>query len=53
MNCTVYMMNCNCATHATCLLTFTSYKYNELQVSYATQKLGCKASCKMPFFFIV
>jgi len=51
MNCTVYMMNYNYATHATCLLALTSYKYNELHVLYATQKLGCKASCKTPFFF--
>jgi hypothetical protein len=27
--------------------------YGELQVSDATQKLSCKASCKAPFFFIV
>jgi hypothetical protein len=31
MNCTLYMMNCNPATHATCLLTLTVYKYSELQ----------------------
>jgi hypothetical protein len=29
------------------------YKYNELQVSFTTKKLSCKASCKTPFFFIV
>jgi len=27
------------------------YKYNELQVSNATQKLSCKANCKTPFLF--
>jgi hypothetical protein len=38
------------ATHATCPLTFTSYKYSELQVSFTIQKLSCKASYKTPFF---
>jgi hypothetical protein len=38
---------------ATCPLTFTMYKYSELQMSFATQKLSCKASCKTPFFRIV
>ncbi len=27
-----------------------AYKYNELQVSYAIQKLNYKVSCKTPFF---
>ncbi len=27
------------------------YKYGELQVFDATQKLSCKANCKTPFFF--
>jgi hypothetical protein len=36
------MMSCNFAIHATCLLTFIAYKYNELQVFVATQKLNCK-----------
>jgi hypothetical protein len=53
MNCTVYMVSCNFATNATCLLTFTVYKYNELKVSFATQKLSCKTNCKTPFFLIV
>ncbi len=29
------------------------YKYNELQLSFTTHKLSCKASCKTPIFFIV
>jgi hypothetical protein len=32
------------------LLTLTMYKYSELQVSFATQKLSRKANCKRPFF---
>jgi hypothetical protein len=40
---------CNFVIHATYLLTFMAYKYNELQVSFITQKLNCKASCKIPF----
>jgi hypothetical protein len=43
------MLSCNFATHATCPLAFTMYKYNELQVSFAIQKLSCKASCKTLF----
>jgi hypothetical protein len=39
-------------THATCSLAFMAYKYNELQVTFATQKLSYKANCKTPFFFI-
>jgi len=31
------MMSCNFATHATCPLELMSYKYSELQVSFATQ----------------
>jgi hypothetical protein len=46
MSCTIYIVNYNFATHATCSLEFMSYKYNELQMSVATQKLSCKASCK-------
>jgi hypothetical protein len=53
MNYTIYTMGCNSATHATCPLTLTAYKYNELQMSSATQKLSCKASCKTPFFLIM
>ncbi len=46
MSYTVYMMNYNFVTHATCPLKLTTYKYNELQVFVATQKLNCKANCK-------
>jgi hypothetical protein len=53
MNYTIYTVSYNFVTHAICLLTFMKYKYNELQVSCATQKLNCKASCKTTFFFIV
>jgi hypothetical protein len=53
MGCIVYTVNCNSTTHATYLLTFTTYKYNELQMFGATQKSSCKASCKTPFFFIM
>jgi hypothetical protein len=49
----IYIVNYNFASHATCLLTFTMYKYDELQVIIATQKLNCKASCGKPFFLIV
>jgi hypothetical protein len=30
-----------------------AYKYNELQMSDATQKLSDEANCKSPLFFIV
>jgi hypothetical protein len=30
-----------------------AYKYSELQMSFAIQKLNYKANCKTPFFFIV
>jgi len=53
MNCTIYMLNCNFATHATCSLEFTTYKYNELQVFFVIQKLSCKANYKTPIFLIV
>jgi len=53
MSCTIYMVNYNFATHAICPLALKVYKYNELQMPYATQKLSCKANCKTPFFFIV
>ncbi len=46
-------MSCNFATHAICLLEFTTYKYSELQVFIATHKLSCKANYKTPFFLIV
>ncbi len=44
-------MNYNFVTHATCSLTFVTYKYNDLQVSFAIQKLSCKASCKTTHVF--
>jgi len=54
MNCTIYIMSCNFTTHATCMLTLMTYKYNELQMSCQTQKLNCKANCKNnPFFHSV
>jgi hypothetical protein len=53
MNCTIYMVSYNFATHAICLLALTTYKYSELEMSFTTQKLSYKASCKTPFFFIV
>ncbi len=46
-------MNCNFTTHVICLLALMMYKYSELQVSSATQKLSCKASYKAPLFLIV
>ncbi len=46
-------MSCNFAIHATCLLALMTYKYNELQMSFATQKMSCKANCKTPIFLIV
>jgi hypothetical protein len=53
MNCTIYMMNYNSIIHATCSLAFMSYKYNELQMSSAIQKLNRKPDCKTPFFLNV
>jgi len=50
MSCIVYMMSCNFAIHAICLLTLTTYKSNELQMVIGTQKLSCKANCKMTLF---
>ncbi len=47
------MASCNFATHATCSLALMTYKYSELQMSFTTQKLSCKASCKTPFFLIL
>jgi hypothetical protein len=37
----------------TCLLALTTYKYDELQISFATQKLNCKASYKTLIFLVV
>jgi hypothetical protein len=53
MKSSVYMVSCNFATHAICPLAFMTDKYNELEVSFATQKLSCKASYKTPVFLIV
>lgn len=39
--------------YAICPLAPTSYKYSELQVSDALQKLSCKADCKTPLFLIM
>ncbi len=47
------MVRCNFTTHVICLLAFMVYKYSELQMSNAIQKLIYKASCKTPLFFIV
>jgi hypothetical protein len=47
MNCTVYMVSCN---FAICPLKLMAYKSNELQMSFAIQKLNCKAHFKTPFF---
>ncbi len=46
-------MNCNFATHATCLLELTAYNDSELQVFVAIQKLSCKTNCKTPLSLIV
>ncbi len=46
-------MSCNSTTHATYPLALTTYKYIELQVSFVTQKVSYKVSCKTPFFHIV
>ncbi len=44
-------MTCNFATYAIYLLALMVYKYSELQLSDAIQKLNCKASWETPFFF--
>jgi hypothetical protein len=53
MSCIIYIVNYNFTIHVTCLLTLTTYKYNELQVSSTTQKLSCKANCKTLFFLVM
>jgi hypothetical protein len=50
MSCIVYMMICNFAIHATYLLALMTYKYSELEVFSATQKLSWKGSYKTPLF---
>jgi len=50
MSCTIYTVSYNSTIHAICPLTFTMYKYNELQVSFIIQKISCKADYKTPFF---
>ncbi len=49
-NCIIYTMSHNFTSYAICLLTLTMYKYNELQMFDATQKLSYKASCKTTLF---
>ncbi len=41
-------MSCNFATHATCLLAFMVYKYNELQVLFVIQ--NARLVAKHPVF---
>jgi hypothetical protein len=53
MSSTIYMVSCNFITHAACPLKLMAYKYNELQMPFATQKLSYKANCKTPLFLIV
>jgi hypothetical protein len=53
MSCIIYTVNCNSTTHVICPLTLTTYKYDELQVVIATQKLSYKASCKRPLILIM
>ncbi len=53
MNYIVYTINCNFATHGTCPLALTTYKYSELQMSSTIQKLSCKANYNTPFFLIM
>jgi hypothetical protein len=46
-------LSCNelhCIYDVTYPLALMAYTYNELQMSYAIQKLNYKASCKTPFF---
>ncbi len=43
-------MNGNSTTHATYILALIAYKYNELQMSSATQKLSYKANYKTSIF---
>ncbi len=47
------MVNYNSITHAIFPLTVTTYKYDELQLVIATQKLNCKASCRRPLILIM
>jgi hypothetical protein len=42
-----------CKSCKICSLTLTTHKYNEFQVSFATQRLSCKANCKTPLFLIM
>jgi hypothetical protein len=49
MSCIIYMLSCDFAIHATCLLAFTTYKYSELKVSFTTKNLNFKANCKTFF----
>ncbi len=50
MNCTVYTVSYNSTIHASYPLAFTTYKYNELQVSFVTQKKIVRLVTKHLFF---
>jgi hypothetical protein len=43
MSCIIYIVNWNFVIHVTCLLTFMTYKYNDLQVV-------ARPIAKHPFF---
>jgi hypothetical protein len=53
MNCIAYMVSYKFCKFCNMSDTLTTYKYGELQVFDATQKLSCKVSCKTPFFLIM
>jgi hypothetical protein len=50
INYIVYTINCNFATHEICLLTFTTYKYSELQRSSVLKNWIARPIVKQPFF---
>jgi hypothetical protein len=47
------MVSCTFVTRATCLLALMVYKYNELEVSFATQKLSLQGQLQNTFFHFV
>jgi hypothetical protein len=53
MSCIIYMVNYSFVTHAIYSLALMMFKYNELQMSSALEKVSCKANCKIPFFLIM
>jgi hypothetical protein len=53
MSCIVCMMNGNFTIHVTCSLALTTYKYSEVQMFDAMQKLNYKVNYKTPFFLIM